>query len=631
MLRPSLAALAVSTLLATAKAQTVPTGFVIDTLATAGLSTPNDCCFLPDGRCLVVNSAGAVVLYVSGALTTTTIGTVPNVESGGERGLLSVAADPAFATNGQFYVYYSSTLDNFMHVDRFTCTGDLANPSSANLQFAATSRCVVLGVIPDLAGNHNGGSVRFGPDGMLYLTIGDDANSCNAQILTSQSGCLLRMNVSTLAAGPSTTLPTYSTLDPGTNPLSANTDFSQLVIAYGLRNPFRMEIDPLTGNLYIGDVGQSAVEEYTEYVYPSSGPLPLVNFGWPWREGNIAGFPCSGTQPPGLVDPIAWETHGGGWAAVMGGARYRNLGGPYDFGASYEGNAFFLDYYAGQLRRLVSTGPGMWTLAPTVPGQPDATNWGTGFINVTSMRLGPDGALWFTQHQGNALKRLRLLGPVPSVQAISGTNQRGPAGEPFPQPLVVRVFDPQNNPLPGGQANFAISGAGTLSTTNPVIADANGYAQTTVTASPTPGGQITVTATTPGGITNATYSLFARKITVTPAGTYLVVAINNSTSATPPNVPYIVMLSFPGSPTLPTILGPLCIDPGYALAVVIEDGTGVFGFVSFSGTGGTGSPTLTKLYTLPPGLFTGQQMKFLALGVDPLTGWFRTNCEVRQF
>jgi hypothetical protein len=91
------------------------------------------------------------------------------------------------------------------------------------------------------------------------------------------------------------------------------------------------------------------------------------------------------------------------------------------------------------------------------------------------------------------------------------------------------------------------------------------------------------------------------------------------------------MLSFPGSPVVPTSIGPLCIDPFYALAVVIEDGTGVFNFVSFSGTGGTGTPSLTKLYTLPPGLFTGMQMRFLAIGFDPLTGWFRTNCETRQF
>jgi hypothetical protein len=169
-----------------------------------------------------------------------------------------------------------------------------------------------------------------------------------------------------------------------------------------------------------------------------------------------------------------------------------------------------------------------------------------------------------------------------------------------------------------------------LSTTNPVLADGNGFAQTTVTSSAV-GGPVTVTATTPGGITSAVFSLFGRRITATPAAQFLVVSISNQTSAVPANVPYIVMLSFPGSPTLPSIVGPLCIDPGYALAVVIEDGTGAFGGVSFSGQGGVGLPSLTRLYTVPPGLFTGQLMRFQAVGFDAQTGWFRTNCEQRQF
>jgi glucose/arabinose dehydrogenase len=624
---PLLVSLLLAAAAASATAQTVPTGFVVDTLVSTGLATPNDCCFLPDGRCLVANSAGGVTLYAAG--TAMSIGTVPAVESGGERGLLSIAADPGFAGNGHVYVYYSSTADAFMHLDRFTCTGDLANPASANLQLQAATRHVILGALPDNAGNHNGGSVRFGPDGRLYLSVGDDASACSAQSLTSQVGCLLRLDPSVLPAGGNLVLPSFSSLDPGDNPQSAQTDFRQLVLAHGLRNPFRMEIDPLTGNLYIGDVGAGSMEEYSEYVY-AAGALPLVNFGWPWREGNQAGSSCGGSQPAGLVEPIASVSHGAGWASVMGGARYRNRGGQYDFGSGYEGDSFFLDYFAGELRRLTQSG-GVWAPAAAVPGQPSATNWGAGFNNVTSLRLGPDGGLWFTQHQGGgALKRVRLLGPVNSVATVSGGGQRGPAGEPFPQPLVVQVRDPQGNPLPGGTVNFAVTGGGALSTTNPVLADAQGFASTTATSTAV-GGAVTVTATTPGGISQATFGLFGRRIAVTPAAQLLVVSVTNQTSAVPPQVPYIVMLSFPGSPTLPTIVGNLCIDPGYALAVVIEDGTGAFGFVSFSGTGGIGAPSLTKVYTLPPGLFAGQLMRFQALGFDAQTGWFRTNCESRLF
>ena len=181
------------------------------------------------------------------------------------------------------------------------------------------------------------------------------------------------------------TLPSFATLDPGTNPLSANNDFSQLVIAYGLRNPFRMEIDPWTGSLYIGDVGENTEEEYSEYVYPA-GALPLVNFGWPWREGPIAGpGGCGGSTPAGLTEPLASVSHSASWQAIMGGARYRNQGGVSDFGPAYAESAFFLDYAFGELRRLEHAGT--WGPSPAVPGQPSSTNGCTGFKRSTSRRL----------------------------------------------------------------------------------------------------------------------------------------------------------------------------------------------------------------------------------------------------
>ncbi len=626
--------LAAAGLLAAATvAQSVPSGFVVDTLLSTGLQAPHDFCFLPDGRILIANRGGAVQVYAGGSAVT--VGTVPSVEVGSERGLLSIEADPGFATNGHIYVWYASTGDSFLHLDRFTCTGDLANPTSTNLSFVSSSRRVVLGAMPDNAFNHNGGSARFGPDGMLYLSVGDDASSCTAQSTTSSAGCVLRMDVGALPAGGSTTAPSFASLDPGSNPLSANTDISQLVIAHGLRNPYRMEIDPLTGSLYIGDVGQNAVEEYSEYVYPSAGSLPLVNFGWPWREGNNSYSTCSGGLPPGLVAPIAAVSQSGGWGSVMGGPRYRNQNGAHDFGPAYEGNAFFLDYFAGQVRRLVQTGT-TWGAAPSVPGQPNANDWATGFVAVTALRQGPDGALYFTQHpgtyatSGGFLKRLRPQGPVNSVVAVSGAGQIGPAQEAFPQPIVARVLNPQGQPLPGGTINFTISGAAVLSTTNPVVADGNGLASTTVTAT-NGGGAITVTASTPNSTTNATFGLFARNLVVAGTNTFVVVTVTNSTTAVPATVPYIVMVSLPGAPVWNSPLGPICTDPSSPLTIVIEDGTGIFGNVSLSGTGGLGTPSLTKIYNLAPGLLNGLLLRFQAIGFDPVTGIFRTDCESRQF
>lgn len=608
-------------------AQTVPTGFTIDTLLATGLGDCNDLCFLPDGRVLVVASAGPVVLFANNVGTQ--IGTVPSVQSGGEQGLLSIAADPAFATNGHIYVYYSSSADAFMHLDRFTCTGDLSNPVSTNLAFAASTRRVVLSTLPDNAGNHNGGSVRFGPDGMLYLTCGDDAGGCTAQSLTSQVGCLLRLDVSTLPAGGSTTAPTFTSLDPGTNPLSANTDFSQLVLAHGLRNPFRMEVDPTTGNLYIGDVGAGSQEEYTEYVYPS-GALPLVNFGWPWREGSSPGTSCTGTQPAGMIDPIASVSHGSGWAAVMGGACYRNLGGTFDFGSGYEGSTFFLDFYAGELRRLVKTTT--WGPAPAVPGQPSATNWGVGFGSVSSLRLGPDGALWFTQRPGTSsgtLKRVRPIGPVNSIATSAGGTQVGVSGEPLTDPLVVLVRDPQGAPLPNAAVNFTASSGVTLSTTGAVPTDANGLAQTSVLNQP--GGAFSVTASTTGALSNATFNLFSRRLAVITSGNLLVLQLVNTSPTSPVQIPHMVFLSLQGSPVLPTWFGPLCTDPFWPGTFAIEDSIGLFGGFTLSGTFAVGTPGFVKVYSLPPGLLTGQTLLFQTVGVDPTLGWYRSNCVTKTF
>ena len=106
----------------------------------------------------------------------------------------------------------------------------------------------------------------------------------------------------------------------------------------------------------------------------------------------------------------------------------------------------------------------------------------------------------------------------------------------------------------------------------------------------------------------------------------------NQTQAVPAQVPYVVFMSFPGSPTLPSPIGPICTDPSYALTVVLEDSTGAFGGISFSGTGAIGTPNKTWLYQgIPNFLLAGQQMKFQAIGFDPVSGWFRTNCELEQF
>ncbi|MFO1076300.1 MAG: PQQ-dependent sugar dehydrogenase [Planctomycetota bacterium] len=624
--------IALFALLHPATAQSLPANLVNEYLVSL-TTLPHDFCFLQDGRVLIAGRDGDITLYAGGAVVTQ-VGTVPNVEVGGERGMLSIERDPNFATNGYFYVWYSSAASTFTHLDRFTCTGDLGNGTSSNLTFATSSRRAILAAVPDVATNHNGGSARFGPDGMLYLTIGDDANQCDAQSTTSSLGCLLRMDVGALPAGGSATAPSFSTLDPGDNPLSNNLDVSQLVIANGLRNPFRMNIDEVTGNCYIGDVGQDEIEEFDEYVRPAAGPLPLRNFGWPWREGLNAFSGCGGAEPPSTPPLATFERLATGWRSIIAGPRYRNQNGPFDFGPGYEGVAFLFDFYTGDMRALVANGSS-WQTLPPVAGQTGAW-WASNIAWRTSMRQGPDGAIYHLMRvtsgpaPGGTLQRIRPAGPANSVVTVSGSGQRGTSGSVFAQPLIVQVRDVANQPLGGGLVNFEVAGGAILSTTNPVVADASGFAQTTVTAT-NAGGPVTVIATTPGSHAVALGSFFARKIEVDVAGNTTTLSILNRTAASSQQVPFIVMAGFAGVPTWNSPFGTVCTDPAHYLTVVIEDGTGIFGGVSLSGTGGLGTPTLNKSYTLPAGLLTGLQLKFTAIGFDGVDGIFALNCELEQY
>ncbi|HEX6811278.1 MAG TPA: PQQ-dependent sugar dehydrogenase [Planctomycetota bacterium] len=606
-------------------AQSVPAGFVVDTLVPAGLPTPHDLCFLPDGRCLLAHKAGEVMVHAASA--TATVGVVPNVETSYERGLLSLAADPAFATNGHIYVFYAHDQDAFLHVDRFTCTGSLADPASTNLQFAANSRRVVLGTLVDLSTHHNGGALRFGPDGMLYLACGDDDVPCQAQNTASSAGWLLRFDVGGLPPGGSTTLPAFTALDPGDNPLSANSDHTQLMLGHGLRNPWRLDLDPLTGDVFIGDVGEFVQDEISVYSRPALGPLPLRNFGWPWFEGTAVGVGCGGSPPPALVGPIATVPNGP-WASLLVGPRYRNLGGTMTFGAGYEGDLFYADHFTGEIRRLVWNGT--WVPPPRAPGQPTANDWGTGFTGLTSLREGPDGALYCTRHPG-MLQRVRPLGANNGITAVSGSGQRVAAGEAFPLPLRARVVGPTGAPLAKASVTFTVSGPAVVTSSNPALTDAQGFVGATLATPASAQGVITVTAATAGAPTNAPFGLFARRLTASPSPSQFALTMTNQTDVVPPLVPYLVLVSFPGSPSIPTPFGTLCIHPAYPLALVLEDAFGLFGFVSVSGSGGLGSPGFGRVYPLPPGLLSGQLMRFQAVGFDAVTGLFVSNCEQVQF
>jgi glucose/arabinose dehydrogenase len=341
--------------------------------------------FLPDGRIIVIEQAGAIKLVSSGSAAT--LLTVAGITSGGERGLLGIAVDPDFSTRPYIYVYYTAaTSPNYAQVARYTFANNTIDP---NLKL------ILINDIPDSASNHNGGTLRFGIDKTLYISVGDDAAACDAQNRTLLKGNILRIKVDN-TIDPNN----RATLAPSNNPWFSSTNLNEkLVWAYGLRNPFRFNVHPDTGALFIGDVGQNTREE----VDVSSGG---ENFGWPYYEGTntyrTTVCPGQSSIPTNLVAPIYDYPNSGG-ASVIGGVVYKGVNYPNDASLppEFNGNFFFNDYYTGTLRVLRQSGSN-WNLVAGI----DATNFGTGFSYVSDWAVGPDGAIYYVYQGGNRLVRI---------------------------------------------------------------------------------------------------------------------------------------------------------------------------------------------------------------------------------
>jgi glucose/arabinose dehydrogenase len=296
-----------------------------------GFSQPLALVGVPDnsGRVFVVERAGRIrILNPASGATTTFLDIVSQTTTDGERGLLGMALAPDFTTSGAFYLYLTNTAGN-IEVRRYrTVTGnrDQGDPASGD---------VLLVIAHPGASNHNGGFIEFGPDGLLYLGTGDggganDPND-NAQNRGSLLGKILRIDI----AGdgfPGDPLRDYRI--PAGNPFAGGGGAAE-VWAYGLRNPFRAGFDPLTQNLWIGDVGQGAREE-VDLMRPTDGG---ANFGWDVVEGTL------GTPQAGFVPPVAEYGHGSGPTqgnSITGGRVYRGpieaLRGQYIFGDFISGN-----------------------------------------------------------------------------------------------------------------------------------------------------------------------------------------------------------------------------------------------------------------------------------------------------
>ena len=329
-------------------------GIVFTPIITSGLTLPLFVTHAGDDRLFVVEKGGKIKIFENGALRPVPFLT-QTVTTGSERGLLSIAFEPAYASTGRFYVYWTGT-SGLVNITRMGVQpGD---PNQADPASAAT-----LLTITHPAGNHNGGWLGFGPDQLLYASVGDGGTqedpTCQAQNTASRLGKILRLDV----VGQITyTVPVTNSFVVGQAPE---------VWGWGLRNPWRNSFDRQTGDLYVGDVGNGAWEEIS---YVPAGSATGLNFGWNRREGPAAGYTTCADTPP-YVSPVISHSHSSGQIAtsITGGYVYRGAKYPW-----LQGKYFYADYGQGKVWIATQTSPGVFSTAQLTStfGFNSLSSWG---------------------------------------------------------------------------------------------------------------------------------------------------------------------------------------------------------------------------------------------------------------
>jgi hypothetical protein len=322
------------------------------------------------------------------------------ISFGGERGLLGLCFDPGYHQNRFFYVALTNLVGD-LEVRRYRTTG-----WDPNLAESWSARLVIT--VPQPFPNHKGGSLRFGPDGHLYLGTGDgggaDDPDCVSQNLNSLLGKILRLDVRSLDSTGSYTIPPQ-------NPFVGQAGARGEIFALGLRNPWRFGFDSHSGGLLIADVGEAAREEVSWLHLGPGG----TNFGWPQMEGTLCNGNAScppatpGCWSPALRPPVHEYTHDfwSGGCSIVGGVVYRGCALP-----GLSGSAWFADYCGGKVWSLGTNGWASWGLVERTSELAPAAAGGT-FKVITALAEDARGELLILEQTG------MLYRVVPSAGAAA--------------------------------------------------------------------------------------------------------------------------------------------------------------------------------------------------------------------
>ena len=336
-----------------------------------------------DRRQFIIEQGGRVRVVKDGALLATpALDLDALVTSGGEQGLLGIAFHPKWLENGLFYLAHTGANGDHVFVEYHMPMGsDIAEPSSRRelLRFA------------DPYSNHNAGMIEFGSDGYLYMSIGDGGSGGDpqnrAQNDASLFGKMLRIDVDTRTGNKQYGI-------PPTNPFATSADGAAdprpEVWNKGLRNPFRFSFDRMTGDLYIGDVGQGNNPPNLEEIDVAAN-APSINWGWPDREANRCYKPLTNCATAGRTEPVIVRGAAAGWTSIMGGSVYRGTCYP-----NLNGKYFYGEYATGQLWSFTWNGTAATGDAQVVAGS---------LGNITAIHDDGLGQLYVVLH-GGSIRRI---------------------------------------------------------------------------------------------------------------------------------------------------------------------------------------------------------------------------------